>query len=307
MALGVPMAVVDAADALSGAWRAFSADVDVVRVQDPPAHLWRELASAGFHPKPQVLTWRAAPLGSEEEFVARLSGKDRQNLRTARRHADGLLVRTEVVDAELLDEFLPIYEAGIARMKHGWAVAKEQKDKVLADADRYFAVCMRSNGTLVGASINEESHVRSEVRARFSATLPDQRQSSLAKVLYLEVIEVARQRGFSWVSLGSDPNLYGHLAKPGLFGFKNRLGFAAVPSHVVDPGSGSDQADRVVGLSALSDPTFFLAYAHEENGIPKRDSLLRLEMFTSEPDVDVRPYTADYLGGVRINQVGTSS
>jgi hypothetical protein len=37
MAFGVPMAVVDVDEAVRGDWRAHRFDVDVVRVQDPPA------------------------------------------------------------------------------------------------------------------------------------------------------------------------------------------------------------------------------------------------------------------------------
>ena len=304
-AFGVPMAVIDVDEALEGAWRPHRFDVDVVRVQDPPIDRWPDLVAAGFYPKPQVLTWRAATAASEEDFVARLSGKDRQNLRTARRRTNesGLSVKVEPVNSALLDVFLPLYEAGIERMTHGLAIASQNRDMLLAEADDYFAVCIRDGDDLVGASLNQQSRVRDEVRARFSTTVPDQRQAGLAKVLYLEVVEVARQRGFAWVSLGSDPNLYGHLAKPGLFGFKNRLGFSAIPSHLVDPDSGSDQADRIVGLGALTDPSFVLSYAPDANGTPHRGERLRLELFTTDPTVDQRPYRADYLDGIDVHRV----
>jgi GNAT acetyltransferase-like protein len=305
MAFGLPIAVVEVDEALDGTWRPHRFDVDVVRVQDPPVERWPDLVAAGFFPKPQVLTWRAATAGSEEEFVARLSGKDRQNLRTARRRTaeSGLSVKVEPVDEALLDVFLPLYEAGIGRMTHGLAIASQNRDTILAEADDYFAVCIRDGDTLVGASLNLQSRDRDEVRARFSTTVPDQRQASLAKVLYLEVVEVARQRDFGWVSLGSDPNLYGHLAKPGLFGFKNRLGFSAIPSHIVDPGSGSDQADRIVGLGALTDPSFVLSYAPGPDGVRLRGEHLRLELFASDRNVDPRPYTADYLDGVCVHPI----
>ena len=215
----------------------------------------------------------------------------------------GLSVKVEPVTSALLDVFLPLYEEGIERMTHGLAIASQNRDMLLTEADDYFAVCIRDGDELVGASLNQQSRTRDEVRARFSTTVPDQRQASLAKVLYLEVVEVARQRGFAWVSLGSDPNLYGHLAKPGLFGFKNRLGFAAIPSHLIDPDSGSDQADRIVGLSALTDPSFVLSYAPDADGTRQRDDRLRLELFTTDPTVDQRPYRAAYLDGVDVHRV----
>ena len=305
VALGLPVAVIDVDEALNGGWRARCDDVDVVRVQDPPRRHWADLAAAGFMPKPQVLTWRAATAASEDDFLAGLARKDKQNIRIARRRAaaDGLTTTVHEVDARLLDVFLPMYEAQIAVMVHGWSVATEHREKILADAENYFAVCVWDDGLLVGASINQQSRERDEVRARFSAVVPGQRQASLARVIYLEVVRVARQRGFAWVGLGSDPNLYGHLVKPGLFGFKSRLGFVPVPSHLVDPGSGSDQADRIVGFGALTDPSFVLSYAPGALG-PERGTRLRMDMFSSNASVDLRPFTVDYLDGVRVHLVG---
>src|SRR5437764_2287081 len=129
--------------------------------------------------------------------------------------------------------------------------------------------------------MKQQSRERDEGRARSSAVVGDQRQASLTRVIYLEVVRVARERGFAMVSLGSDPNLYGHLVKPGLFSFKSRLGFVPVPSHLVDPASGSDQADRIVGFSAVTDPTFVLSYAQEVRG-----PSLALDLYTTKPDID---------------------
>lgn len=305
VALGLPVAVVDVDEALSGDWQQHRHAVDVVRVQDPPPLLWGALAAAGFLPKPQVVTWRAATASCEDEFLSGLARKDKQNIRIARRRAkaDNLAITVGPVDAALLERFLPIYEAQVARMVHGWSVATEHRERILADADSYFAVCAWEGDILVGASINQQSKERDEVRARFSAVVADQRQASLTRVIYLEVVRVARELGFLMVSLGSDPNLYGHLVKPGLFSFKSRLGFVPVPSHLVDPESGSDQADRVVGFSAITDPSFVLSYAEGVSGQPIRGSRLTLDLYATKPELDLRPYTVDHLADIRVHQL----
>jgi hypothetical protein len=305
VALGLPVAVVDVDEALSGDWQEHRDAVDVVRVQDPPRSQWAALAAAGFLPKPQVVNWRATTGSCEEEFLSGLARKDKQNIRIARRRAtaSGLTFTVRGVDAGLMADFLPLYEAQVARMMHGWFAATEHQERVLAEAENYFAVCAWDGDVLVGASINHQSRERDEVRARFSAVVADQRQASLARVMYLEVVRIARERGFAAVSLGSDPNLYGHLVKPGLFSFKSRLGFVPVPSHLVDPGSGSDQADRVVGFRAITDPSFVLTYARGADGQPTRGSALALDMYTSDPTPDLRPYTVDHLTGVRVHHL----
>ncbi|MET8155508.1 GNAT family N-acetyltransferase [Sphaerisporangium sp. NPDC005289] len=300
------MAVVTPDEALSGDWLAHRGEVDVVRVQDPPMDRWPDLASAGFFPKPQVVVWRAATAGTEEAFLARLPSKDRRNVFAARRRVASNGVRFEVcpVSAALLDTFLPLYENEVGKMRHGWAGASTNKDRILAASDDYFAVCAWDGDDLAGACLNLQSRPKDEVRARFSAVTPRLRSAGLPRLLYMRVIEEARRRGFGWVSLGSDPNLYGHMVKPGLFGFKSRLGFVAVPSHLVDPGSGSDQADRIVRLSALTDPSFVLSYAAGDDGRPRRGPALRLEVFGSTQEPDLRPYAAGFLAEVRAHRLG---
>ncbi|GIH72208.1 hypothetical protein Mth01_44610 [Sphaerimonospora thailandensis] len=305
VAFGVPMAVVDVEEALNGDWTACRGEVDIVRVQDPPLARWAELAAAGFFPKPQVVVWRTATAETEHDYLARLPSKDRRNVFAARRRVRATGVRFEIrpVSAGLLELFLPLYEREVGKMRHGWAGASAQRAQILAAADQYFAVCVWDGADLAGACLSLQSREKDEVRARFSAVVPHHRAAGLPRLLYMKVIEEARRRGFGWVSLGSDPNLYGHMVKPGLFGFKSRLGFVSVPSHLVDPGSGSDQADRIVGLSALTDPSFVLAYATGDDGRPVRGPDLRLEMFGATGDVDLRPYRSAFLTGMRTHRV----
>lgn len=100
----------------------------------------------------------------------------------------------------------------------------------------------------------------------------------------------ADQHALAWAGLGNDPNLYGHAVKPGLFAFKVRLGFEAVPSTTVDPDDGQDEADLIVGLSRLGDPSFVLSYAD-----PREPAALQLDAFTRAGDPAPRPPEAPFL------------
>ncbi|WP_066369423.1 GNAT family N-acetyltransferase [Herbidospora mongoliensis] len=303
--LGVPMALVDVDEALGGAWKSLVHEVDVVRVQKPSPDDWLALAACGFLPKPQVLTWRAAALASEEEFLARLARRDRQNVSAARRRGEAAGLRFDVrpVTPQLLDVFIPMYERQVAAMRYGWPVATRHRDHILSSGDRYFAVCAWDGEELAAACITLWSPDADEVRARFATAAPAHRGSEVSRLLYMRLIEEARCRGQSWVSLGSDPNLYGHLGQPGLFSFKSRLGFDALPSHEVDKSAPSEQADKIVALRALTDPSFILAYPVDADGRPQRGPDLRLEMYSSREDLDVRPYATARVTGVRVNAV----
>ncbi|MEW2067526.1 GNAT family N-acetyltransferase [Streptomyces sp. NPDC007346] len=302
--LGLPVALVDVDQALSGRWRDYERQVDVVRVQDPPYETWTRLREAGFHPKPQVIMWQAEVLDFEDAYLATLSGKDRYDIRSAFRRASGagLLIRTEPLTPELLDEFIELYERQIAGMRHGWPVAVHQRAGMLDRADAYCAITVRSGTALVGACLNEDLADREEMRARFSAVTPGQRTDSLSRVLYWETMRQARLRGRRWTTLGRDVNLYGHLGNAGLFSFKSRLGFTAVPGQSVEPGSGSHQADRVVGFAALSDPALLLSYGEAAGEAAAVSAPLLGQLFSAR-DVDVRPFRGAGLAGLTPHEV----
>ncbi|MFD3412309.1 GNAT family N-acetyltransferase [Streptomyces cyaneofuscatus] len=298
------MALVDVDQAMSGEWRDHEHQVDVVRVQNPPHHAWPGLREAGFHPKPQVIMWRAEVLESEDAYLAALSGKDRYDIRSAYRRATeaGLLIRTETLTPELLDQFIELYERQVAVMRHGWAVAVHQRADILGEADSYCAVTVRSGSTLVGACLDQDLPDRQEMRARFSAVTPGQRSDSLSRVLYWETMREARLRGRRWATLGRDVNLYGHLGNAGLFSFKSRLGFTALPGQLVEPGTGSHQADRVVGFAALSDPALLLSYAAVDGEEAAVSAPLLGNLFSAR-EVDPRPFRGAGLAGLTLHEV----
>jgi hypothetical protein len=301
---GLPVALVELDLALSGRWREHAAGADVVRVQDPPAESWPELRRAGFQPKPQVVMWRSEVLDSEEKYLAGLSGKDRYDVRAAYRKAGqaGLRVGAEALTPELLGEFLALYQRQISGMRHGWAVAVDQRAGILAEAATFHAVTVRSDGRLVGACLNQDMPDRDETRARFSAVTEGHRGDSLSRVLYWETLREARRRGRRWTTLGRDINLYGHLGNAGLFSFKSRLGFAALPGQRIEPDSGSHQADRVLSFGALSDPALLLAYEPAVSEEAAVSGPLRLHLYTRQ-ETDPRPFRGVGLAGTTVHRI----
>ncbi|WP_407835777.1 GNAT family N-acetyltransferase [Streptomyces sp. DSM 116496] len=307
--MGLPMALVDIEQALNGRWRQFEDAVDMVRVQDPPVESWPDLREAGFLPKPQVVMWRAEALDSEEKYLAALSGKDRYDIRAAYRKAAEaeLRVSAESLSVPLLDEFLELYERQVSGMRNGWAVAVQQRPQILAEAETYRVVTVRSGGALVGACLNQDLPAHDEMRARFSAVTAGLRADSLTRVLYAETVREARGRGRRWATLGRDINLYGHVVKAGLFSFKARLGFVPVPGQLVEPGSGSHQADRVVRFEELDDPTLLLSYAPRPAGEAESVAApLQLNVYTTSEALDVRPFRAPGLSATTVRCVSRS-
>jgi GNAT superfamily N-acetyltransferase len=273
------------------------AALDVLRHRDPSDAEIPGLLAAGFLIRPYEVAWIAPTGATAEEFLSRLSGKDRQNIRAARRSLAADLA-IEALDEPLLDDFLVLYTRALANMPNGIPVAVKQRALVLKAADSSFVVTARSAGTLVAACLVVLG--AGLARIRFSAADEHLRGASITRVLYLAAVDEARRRGIEQVSLGSDLNLYGHIVQPGLFSFKARLGFSAYPAQTV-LGDGHDLAERLLNLDRLSDPTLTLAYASVAGGVD-RSAPLHLHLFTRDAAPDVRPYRAPFVGGVHVHR-----
>lgn len=299
---GVVFAIVDASEAVDASWKRHRERVDVVRVVAPPRGDWPQLRQAGFVAKPDWVTWVAPTAASEDEFLERLSKNDKQNIRTAahRAQAEGLRIHLEQpLRPSSLNAFLGLYEAMVQQMEHGVAVASEQRQEMLDEGEHYFALYVFDGDTMVGGCLCLECPGEESVRIRFSAVDPDRRRSGFTRVVYLDAIRIARDKGYPLVILGGEPNLFGHIVKPGLFSFKARLGFAPVSSQVL-PGHGQDEADNIRLLGTLSDPTLLLGY--EDVPAPPREELaLRVHAFSQDPGLDLRPYRSRFLAGTRLH------
>lgn len=303
---GLSIAFVDVGEALATNWTALAGKVDVARVPMPPRRRRAELADAGFLAKPARLTWVAATRDSEESFLSELSFRDRKNIRVAQLRAATSRVRFETVkpvEPRLLAAFLRLYEAQVAEMRHGVSIAAEEAGAICDESALYYAVAAYVDGELVGACLAREYPQENMVRLRFAATDSARHREGLSRAMYFSAIQAARQMRYSQVSLGTDPNLYGHLVKSGLFAFKWRLGFASLPSQSVLAGEGFDEADLIVGSAQLVEPVLFLSYADDLPAHEGRSRRLRAEVYASTDGLDVRPYRAEFLADLRLHRL----
>ncbi|MEH6378861.1 hypothetical protein V7793_31665 [Streptomyces sp. KLMMK] len=306
---GLPVAMIGAGELAAAPWtRADPKSVAVVRMTDPPPELHGELARRGFVRKPSTVTWRAALGAGEEEFLRRLPRKSRQRIHQARRTIarDGLReVVEDRISPEGLDLFLDLYEDRVARMPYGIAFARRFRETILYGPEKYFAVLLYRGEALEGGTLALESPDESAVRLRWSAVTEAARRASLPRALYCATMRVAREKGYAWATMGDDPNLYGHIPRPGLFTFKASMAFEAVPSQDFADPAGFDEADLVLSLDALTDPVLMLGYADGgsggdggASGHEQGPAGRGLRAFlVSGSQVDVEPYTAPFLSG----------
>ncbi|QFZ21210.1 GNAT family N-acetyltransferase [Saccharothrix syringae] len=297
VALGLRAGLITVDEALAGDWRG-TPGLDLVKVVDPPPVSWAPLTAAGFRVQPAWITW-TAPVGpSEAEFLTRLPRKERYHVRAGQKAAAEQGVRLKVVtplDAPSFDEFLGLYEPQVAAMRHGVPYASMERDEILDQGEDYFAVQAYAPDGLVGSCVCRIRRDISTVVIRFATTAPGGRQQGLVRALYMRVFEAAREMGHREISLGSDPALYGHMTKPGLFAFKSGLRFTPVPSRLFGSMDDPDEATRVVSLERLTDPSLMISYQVDANTrVITADTPLRLDSVTADPTVERSAYDAPF-------------
>lgn len=296
---GLSVAVVSPEEALTLGPRTLPRKVDVIRVLHPPSETWADLERIGFVRKPAWVTWIAPTCGDEEKFLDRLPLKIRQDIRRARRRAAESHLRYVVqqpLEPDKLDEFLALYQANVRGMRHGVPFASHLRQSLLDDSHNY-AIYAVDSQSIVGGCLCLESPDAKAVRIRFSAVGHCWRARSLTRALYMEGFRVGRDKQYPWLTLGNDPNLYGHVPQPGLFVFKSRLGFTPIPSQRFGHSQGDDEADHLLTLDSLSDPAMILAYSSETSGeceLPE----FRLEVFSRTEIHDLSAYSASFLTAI---------
>ncbi|MFV0133842.1 GNAT family N-acetyltransferase [Streptomyces sp. HMX87] len=297
---GVTIAQVSIDEALGRDWSDPSLDIDIVKVRLTALEHRRELEAAGFLVKPAWVNWVAPLLASEPEFLSRLPLKERQSVRQAARRAEEngikLVVLPEVTGHDLRD-FLALYDRQVARMDRGVNYARRQQRQLLRHPDKLLAVHAYAGDRLVGGCLGWLRLDQSMVQLRFSAVEEGARQGMLSRVLYMAALEAARRRRLTWASLGNDPSLFGHTAQPGLFRFKARLGFRPIPTQAVPPRVTGDEAELILRMRGLAEPSISLAYDGDEqtrcaDGLPEAIPLRAVRYSGSE-----EPPVASWLSG----------
>jgi hypothetical protein len=297
---GISVAHVDHDELADRPWREAADHIDVVRLTAPKAELWPWLAEEGFIRKPALLSWVTQLGASEEEFLARLDNKARQDIRRSRNRAERALTLTvhDVLEPGPLDRFLALYGQRVEEMAYGIPIAVQQRERLLGGVEKYFAVFAEQGGELAGGCVVRECPDEDAVRIRFSAVTEEWRRDSLARTLYFAAMRTAREKGYRWATLGDEPNLYGHLTKAGLFPFKVKMGFRCLPSQDFHDSGGTDLADLVLSLERLCEPSLIIGY---ESDRPD-DRALRAYVMSCAP-CDLRPYAAPFLSGATAHPV----
>lgn len=293
----------DVEEALSGGWRTAASEVDVVRVSAPPAEAWDDLREAGFVCKPKLIRWYADAGVDDAGYRSRMSRKDRWNLRNAERLAEQAGLTTDVaapITAELMDEFLPLYEVRVSEMRRGLNIAGGMREEVIGN-ESYRAVVMRHpDGSLAGMIIGRDALDVGAFRVNVSAVTEHWRRASLTRVMYARAAGLARELGLPRLSAGTDPNLFGFIAEPGLYSFKARLGFRPTAPELYSPGEAEHEADLVLRLDRLSDPALLVGYR------PGGEDLV-LHVFGSDPATDLRRYAPGLAHAPVFHQVADQS
>lgn len=281
-------------------------DVDLLRVSSPPPSAQAELSKAGFEVKPSWINWVAPVLGSEETFLLTLTANERRKIRQGTRLVTdaGLRWRHDhPLEERTFDAFLQLYDRQVAHMPNGVNLARQEETALREAPDRYTGIYLYQGENMVGGCLCLRRPDVSTFQLRYVATAAVENRGGITRALYMSMLRTCRELGLTRMSLGNDTSLYGHVAMPGLYEFKKRMGFTPVPSDMVEPGASVDEADLFLSLRSLSDPALLLAYDEAYgswNGHAplERPRSLRLAVLSAHESVDIAPYRAPFLSSI---------
>jgi hypothetical protein len=304
---GLTTCQVSADEALRTDWAARRDELDLVRVVHPEPSSWLALRQAGFAVHPAWITWISPVEASEDAFLDRLSGKERRNIRSGQRFVAEAGIRMKVVaplDPPSFDAFLELYDIQIGTMRHGVPYARLEREEILDQGGDYFAVLAVAEDGLAGCCVCRIRADISTVVIRFATTAPDSRQHRIVRAMYMQAFQTARELRHRDISLGSDPALYGHITKPGLFSFKSLLRFVPIPARLFGSMDDPDEATRVLRLDALTEPSLLLSYQLSAGTTRiTEETPLRLDVLTGDPGTDLRPYRAPFLADLGVRRI----
>ncbi|MFI9503644.1 hypothetical protein [Nocardia sp. NPDC052566] len=213
--------------------------------------------------RPLWVAWTAPLTNGSETLLARQSKSTRRRSKAIIRQATELEERIEPeVRRETLKEWKKIYDRHIASMPTGLNVV-----------DKYASLDNLTNLSFAGYFDSGEMHAGvlfdtgsdpSTARVRLSAATPNARDAGLLRGLYHRVADYGASLGCDSMSMGFDPNLFGHVVQPGLCVFKLRIGFDPAPAqrYADNPGY-IDVTECVVGPSGIDASLLLFEYAHD--------------------------------------------
>lgn len=304
--MGLLVGYVDAEQALAQHWRRRASELDLIRVNQPERVRWPDLEAGGFHIKPAWLTWLRQMPESEEQFLRELPRDARASFRKGQEYC-----RSTDIDLEahrppspaIVDRFLAIYARIVAGMERGVQFANSSRDTLLAQLADMLIILATRDGEILGGALCEIRRAESMLYLRYQITFGEARRNGLGRALDLRASQFARSEGLQILSLGRDPNLYGHISRTGLFYAKHRLSFRPFPSQLL--AAGHDEADLILRLGCLADPSMMVCYDWRRP--PERVRLggrqldapaFRVELFCHEPLASTKMYRAGFITDV---------
>lgn len=256
---GLRVALVSAQEASSGT---IPEAIDIVRLANWQSIEPSDLKDMGFIVKPDWITWLSPMPASREAFLQSLARKSRHNVVKALRDMEGALEVDVIYGPKSHDifDFEKLYTQALQKMENPVDALKNNRDKIIASPENYFMVKASLGEQIHGACLLHWCPNNETVRLRYAAVSAEWRNKSLSRALYEKAMEVGRRLGARWMTLGNDPNLYGHIVQFGLLRFKSSLGFAPVPAYDFYNDWAACIAERYLRLQNTSDPAGVIEY-----------------------------------------------
>lgn len=198
---------------------------DAVRVFNPSETIIDKYAGV-YTLKPSILFWYLETPLSIDEYLTKLSHNYKLLLKKSliyEKNKLNLFVEN-YINKERLDDFYCLYREQITKIKNGIDVASQDYHEFISNPEKYAGIYIYENNELLAGMLIIKHFNKNTIRAVYMADRKHKKIST-SRLLYYHLIEYGIQHNYDYISLGCDPNLYGHIVSVGLLLFKTLAGF----------------------------------------------------------------------------------
>lgn len=220
------------------------------------------LEAHGFVLRPTEVLWITRPRSDDMVYLHESqSSEQRRKCRRALASFERSNLRKVhhgELDAAVATQWIELYHSTISGMTYG-DVGVTDSAELVGRGYELLAV-HDEHDQMVAGSIVAADEMRDFFVGIMRGIAPAARRHDLPRVMDLWLVDEARRRGLSWASLGSDPNIYGHVAKAGLARYKRSLGFHPVATDTFLDGWSRDVWTAFLRTDGLVPPVMTFAY-----------------------------------------------
>jgi len=230
-------------------------DVDIIKIIKPSKGTIERLRKKDFFYKPVKVTY-LLKISNKEDYLKSLSHNRRKRMKKSIRNCKDIkIIKEKKITKKRFLEWYKIYKNNISDKDIG--IIRIGKDWVDQKQKKAYAIYAVKGDKIIGGILLKKVKDLGRVSICYSASIKKYLSLGINDYLNLNVLLLAKELGYKFISRGMDTNLYGCHLSPGLYLFKKSLGYKVGPRK-----EKGDELIKIVKFDKFGDIILFFSYSN---------------------------------------------